>query len=307
MHKTRKNTYDTFNDLINTVSPYELIGLGEATHGNYKNAMFRCKVIQHLIKNHGVREVILEDDVFTMQRIEKDEGKNLERLMNELQYCFDNIAMKKLYKYIFEFNKENPADKVRILGADVQRYQTDDISTNSKLGKLYTLWAKYSIDNTKVSNSHSARDKAMFEMIKAQHKSGVKSVLIFHNDHLNKSAVHENMGYFISKTYPSNYFVVANTFTSGSYLGLFMPSQNERRLGLKTEFQEITITLEDKIYKGNSPAIKRSSYIWEGHGGVDKRNPMRYFYKKSSRGFDLILFINNETPLKPNKENNIFH
>jgi hypothetical protein len=75
----------------------------------------------------------------------------------------------------------------------------------------------------------------------------------------------------------------------------------------KTEFQEITITLEDKIYKGNSPAVKTSSYIWEGHGGVDKRNPMRYFYKKSSRGFDLILFINNETPLKPNKENNIFH
>ena len=82
------------NNLIKIVSSYEIIGLGEGSHGSYKNAMFRTNVIKQLIKEHKVREVFLEDDVFTLLKISKDKGRNLPQLMNHLQYCFDNIALK---------------------------------------------------------------------------------------------------------------------------------------------------------------------------------------------------------------------
>jgi erythromycin esterase-like protein len=308
MGYTRKHTkYDmtVMNNLIETVSPYEIIGLGEGSHGSYKNAMFRTRVIKQLIKEHGVREVFLEDDVFAMKRIAKDKGRNLPKLMNQLQYPFDNIAIRTLYQWIFQFNKEHPDEPVKILGADIQLYQIKDISTKSSLGALYRKWAEYNIDHATTKESHHPRDKGMAEMIKAQHIPGVKAVLIFHNGHLNKSAVHSNMGFHINQAFPGKYIVVANTFTKGTYHGFFMGYTE----GLKNEFVNSTINVKDPFYKGNLPVFYSPppvNYIWEGHGGVDPRDPMKYFNKISSNGFDAILFINNETPLKPYITNKIF-
>ena len=309
MSKTRKHTPDTstINDLIATVIPYELIGLGEGSHGSYKHAMFRTNVIKKLIKEHNVREVFLEDDVFTMLKIGKDDKSRLHSNMNQLLYCFDNIAMRTLYAWILQFNKDHPSDTVKILGADIQRFQMKDPSDKSALGAVYRKWAQYHIDNpSDGKNSHNSRDKAMAEMIKAQHTPGVKAVLIFHNDHLNKSAVHSNMGFHVNQAYPEKYIVVANTFNKGTYHGYFEGWKE----GLKNEFMDITINIKDPFYKGKSPIFYYPppiNYIWEGHGGVDPRDPMKYFFKKSSSGFDAILFINNELPLKPYKMNQIFH
>ena len=293
------------NNLIKTVSPYEIIGLGEGSHGSYKNAMFRTNVIKRLIKKHKVREVFLEDDVFTLLHIFKDKGRNLPQLMNQLQYPFDNIAIRKLFQWIFKFNNENPNDLVKILGADIQYYQLKDISDKSLLGTLYRKWGQYNIDHPTTNDNHHPRDKGMSEMIKAQHIPGVKAVLIFHNDHLNKSAVHSNMGFHINQAYSGKYIVVANTFTKGTYHGFFQGYTE----GLKNDFFNITINIKDPFYKGKQPIFYYPppvKYIWEGHGGVDPRDPMKYFFKKSSNGFDAILFINNEIPLKPYKANNVF-
>ena len=303
--KHRKYASSATNNLIKTVSPYEIIGLGEGSHGSYKNAMFRTNVIKQLIKEHRVREVFLEDDVFAMKRIAEDKGHNLPELMNQLQYPFDNIAIRTLYQWIFQFNNEHPDDPVKILGADIQLYQLKDISTKSPLGALYRKWAKYNIDHATTKESHQPRDKGMAEMIKAQHIPGVKAVLIFHNGHLNKSAVHSNMGFHINQAFPGKYIVVANTFTKGTYHGFFMGYTE----GLKNEFVNSTINVKDPFYKGNLPVFYSPppvNYIWEGHGGVDPRDPMKYFTKISSNGFDAILLINNETPLKPYKTNKMF-
>ena len=51
-------------DSIKLVSHYEIVGLGEATHGNYKNSRFRLNVIKKLIKDHGFREIFFEAEVF---------------------------------------------------------------------------------------------------------------------------------------------------------------------------------------------------------------------------------------------------
>jgi hypothetical protein len=239
----------------------------------------------------------LEDDVFTMKQINDDKGQNLHKIMNQLQYPFDNIALRTLYKWIFQFNKTYPDDTVKILGADIQLYQLQDISDKSPLGALYRKWGQH--------QKKDSRDKAMAEMIKAQHTSGVKTVIIFHNDHLNKSAVHSNMGFHINQSYSGKYIVVANTFTKGTYHGLFMGYTE----GLKNRFVDITINAKDPFYKGNNPIFycpPAVNYIWEGHGGVDPRDPMKYFNRRSSNGFDAILFINNELPLKPYRTNKVF-
>jgi erythromycin esterase-like protein len=304
--KYRDYNMSAMNNLIKTVSPYEIIGLGEGTHGSYKNAMFRTNAIKRLIKEHQIREVFLEDDVFLMQRIYKGGETHLSSNMNRLQWCFDNVAIRTLYKWIFKFNKEHPDDTVKILGADIQFYQVEDISDKSSLGELYRKWAKYNIDNETEKDSHHPRDKGMSEMIKAQHISGVKAVLIFHNDHLNKSAVHSNMGFHINQAYPGKYIVVANTFTKGTYHGFFMG----RIDGLKNGFHDITIDINDPFYKEKNPIFYYPTpvnYIWEGHGGVDPRDSMKYYLRSSSHGFDAILCINGELPLKVYKSNAMFH
>jgi erythromycin esterase-like protein len=308
MNSTRKHKkYDitAMDNLIATVSPYELIGLGEGSHGSYKNAMFRTNTIKQLIKKHNVREVFLEDDVFSMLKIGKNGQSRLHANMNQLQYCFDNIAMRTLYTWILQFNKDHPKDTVKILGADIQLFQLEDNSDKSPLGALYRKWGKYNIDHATTKDSHSPRDKAMSEMIKAQHTPGVKAVLIFHNDHLNKSKIHYNMGFLINKAYPEKYIVVANTFTKGTYYGFF----NGWTEGLKNEGVDITVNVKDPFYKGDSPKFYYPppvNYIWEGHGGADPRDHMKYFFRKSSHGFDAILFINNEEPLRPYKTNQMF-
>jgi erythromycin esterase-like protein len=291
--------------LLARVSEYELIGLGEGSHGSYKNGVFRARAIKKLIEEHGVREVFLEDDVFGMIQIEAGGLSRLAERMNELQYCFDNAPMRNLYTWILTFNKAHPKDKVRILGADIQRFNVGDISDDSALGKLYRRCAKYARDHERMENATSARDAMMAKMIQAQHKAGVKAVLMFHNDHLNKSAVHSNMGHWLKKAYGDKYVVVANTFIRGTYHGFFMGYTE----GLKNEFQVSTVHVKDRIYDAAEPTFLPSPpapYLWEGHGGVDKRDPYKEFKRKSSHGFDAVLLINDETPLRPFKANNIF-
>ena len=284
--------------LLARVSDYEVIGLGEGSHGSYKHAVFRARAIKKLIAEHGVREVFLEDDVFGMVRIEAGGVSRLSDRMNKLQYCFDNAPMRGLYEWIFAFNKAHPKDKVRILGADIQLFTLYDGSDDSALGKLYRRCAKY-------ADAHSARDAMMAKMIQAQHKAGVKAVLMFHNDHLNKSAVHGNMGHWLKKAYGDKYVVVANTFIRGTYHGYFMG----RMEGLKNEFQDSTVHVKDRVYDSKEPTFFPSPpapYLWAGSGNVDKRDPYEEFKRNSSHGFDAVLLINDETPLRPFKSNNIF-
>jgi len=73
----------------------------------------------NLILNHGVRELILEDDVFVMQKINIDQDLTQ---MKELQYPFDNRVLQSLFTRIFIYNKQNPTDKVTLIGADIQRF-----------------------------------------------------------------------------------------------------------------------------------------------------------------------------------------
>jgi erythromycin esterase-like protein len=278
-------------DTLQLVRDYEIIGLGEATHGNLKNSQFRVDIIKNLIEHHDVREVFFEAEVFRMKFLNNLSGGPLHAAMNKLQWIFDNRCTRELCEFIFEFNKRT-ADKVLICGVDIQSYNTEnDISDDSALGKAFKKWGKY-VKETSIESF--PRNKAMAKMFEEQHRR--KAVLLFHNFHLNKSSKFKDMGYYIDKKYKNKYICVANTFTRGIYHGFFMSNK-------KKEFQDVAIEIADPIYEKDGLYVPPPPYLFEGSLQVDKLRPMKYFVKQDTDGFDAVLCINNERPLVPYSKN----
>ena len=284
--------------IIKLVSDYEIIGLGEATHGNYKNSKFRVNVIKRLITYHGVREIFFEADVFRVKMLNTMSGNSLHVFMNKMSWVFDNQCTRELLEYIHTFNTKNAQDKVVVYGVDVQAYRTEnDVSDNTALGKTYKKWGKY-LNGKTGEMFQMARNKSMGKLFEEQHKDGRKAVLIFHNFHLNKSEKYKDMGYYIYKLFKDKYICVANTFTKGTYHGLFISNK-------KMEFQDVEIDIPNTEYLEEKPVLyyPPPNYIFEGSAQVDNRYPNKYFTRISTNGWDAVLCINNETPLVPYSKN----
>jgi hypothetical protein len=121
---------------------------------------------------------------------------------------------------------------------------------------------------------------------------------MFHNFHLNKSDKYKDMGYYIHKTYKDKYICVANTFTKGTYYGLFISSKGG-------EFQDVNIDISEKDYTEEKPKLYYPplKFIFGGGAIVDNRHPRKYFVKHTTEGWDAVLCINNEKPLVPYVKN----
>jgi erythromycin esterase-like protein len=283
-------------DLIKLVSQYEIIGLGEATHGNYKNSRFRVNVIKKLIKDRGIREIFFEAEVFRIKLLNNLSGEELHKSMNKLQWIFDNKCTRELCEFVYEFNKNNPSDKVILCGVDVQSYNTEnDISDDSLLGQAYRKWGKYLKEKHR---DFPPRSKSMAKLFEEQHKDGRKAVLLFHNFHLNKSDKYKDMGYFLYKKYKENYISIANTFTRGKYHGLHISNKGR-------EFQDVEIDIPNTEYTEEKPILyyPAPKYIYEGSAQVDNRYPNKYYTRTPTMGWDAVICINNETPLIPYSKN----
>jgi erythromycin esterase-like protein len=283
-------------DLIKLVSEYEIIGLGEATHGNYKNSRFRVNIIKKLIKDHGVREIFFEAEVFRIKLLNNLSGNELHTSMNKLPWIFDNKCTRELCEFVYEFNKHNQNNIVILCGVDSQAYNTEnDISDNTPLGKAYKKWGKY----LKGSDpDFPPRSKSMAKLFEEQHKDGKKAVLLFHNFHLNKSEKYKDMGYYIYKTYKDKYICIANTFTRGKYHGLCSSKMGR-------EFQDVEIDIPNTEYTEEKPTLyyPPPKYVFGGSAQVDNRYPNKYFTRMISLGWDAVICINNETPLIPYSKN----
>ena len=283
-------------DSIKLVSQYEIVGLGEATHGNYKNSRFRLNVIKKLIKDHGFRELFFEAEVFRVKLLNNLSGEALHTSMNKLQWIFDNKCTRELCEYVYDFNKHNPDDTVVICGVDAQAYNTEnDISDNTALGKAYKKWGKYLKGSD--PNVHP-RSKTMAKLFEEQHKDGKKAVLLFHNFHLNKSDKYKDMGYYIYKKYKDTYICLANTFTRGKYHGLHRSNKG-------SEFQDIEIDIPNTEYTEEKPILyyPAPKYIYEGSAQVDNRYPNKNYFRRPTIGYDAVISINNEIPLVPYSKN----
>jgi erythromycin esterase-like protein len=280
------------------LSSFEIVGLGECTHGNKKNTLFRFELIKTLIQKHKFRCVVLEEDVY-----------GVHQSVHTFQWNWANPIMKKLLDWIVSWNSSHPSDKVTILGVDIQKWQilSDDEKKElkSKKAKVAELYCKYgALNESNAKKGLDKRDFYMFKMFEKQWNSK-KTICIFHNGHLSKVQQHKDyvpFGHYLYTSFGNQYFNVANTFVKGKYYGMYMGFFE----GKKNEFQTVTIHIKDKVY-GDTKGPQffyppPTDYCWEGHGAVDKRDPLKYFEKVSTKGYDSILLINNEEPLIPYKD-----
>lgn len=276
------------------ISNYDIIGLGEATHGNYKNAVFRSKLIKHLITHHSVREIVLEDDVIVVNKIMNHPDK-LTQLMPYLMIPWDNEIMEDLFKWVFEWNRKNSENsensKVTIYGVDVTGVNSPfKHSISPNIIKKYNKMKEEQYDKR-------SRDKNMSELFEDIHDPSKKSVLIFHNSHLNYSGYQKLMGYYIKQKF-EKYFVLANSFIRGSYTGFFYDKKTDTG-----EFQVISVDIKEaKFNKDKDFLYPPPALVWLPDSYVDKRDPYKYFFKKKSYGYDAVLLINDEKPIHSFKE-----
>jgi erythromycin esterase-like protein len=293
------------SEVCNSLAKHEIIGLGEATHGSYKNSVMRFKIIKLLVEKYSIREIVIEDDVKIVNKIMIDDGVHLQQIMPYLMHPWDNKIMEEMLLYIINWNKNNPDDKVRVYGVDIIKQGAVPFKHKiaASLNKSYESYSINMYDTTLNERQHIAlRDKVMAALFEEQHVPGVSCVMIFHNAHLNHSGYQKAMGYYIKQKFGTKYFAVANSFIRGSYSGWFYGDKEN----LPSEYQVISVNKEDSIYNAKSPTFfspPPAKYIWLPDSYVDKRDPYKFFYKKNTNGFDAVLLINDETPLHSYKEN----
>jgi erythromycin esterase-like protein len=281
-------------ELARFLATFKIVGLGEATHGNAKNAAFRVKIIKDMILNHGFRTICIEEDVFAV-RSAATSMKNLDIYIHKFLWAWDNRYIYDLFRFVINWNLHHKHDKVTIIGADAQAsWALDAVPEDTELGRMYF---KYKDEKRPV------RDTYLFNLFMKQYDQKSKAIMIFHNGHLSKVRMgDEYMGALMEKHFKEEYFVVANTFTRGTYFGI------DWKPGGLSEFGTVSVSVKDPIYGLSKPLFfypPPSPLMWEGHGGIEIGNPMKYFKKVKTSGYDAILLINDETPLIPYAKNEI--
>jgi erythromycin esterase len=104
-----------------------VVGIGEATHGNKEFVQTRALIIQKLVREHGFRTVALEADfggtATANDYVMKGRG-SAEDAARALGFdIYRTREMADLLKWIHDHNAAVPdADKVRLYGFDMQRY-----------------------------------------------------------------------------------------------------------------------------------------------------------------------------------------
>lgn len=174
---------------------YQLIGLGEATHGNKDFHTIRATISKYLISHHGYSGVIMEFPHSKSETINQFilTGKgDLTKIMHSLGYwTCQTEEIRDFILWLQKYNIDNSEGRVCLYGNDVS---IDD--------KIRLKPAKY-------------RDKKMSELTLTIAKNK-KYVVWSHNHHISKfdEGNYESMGSFLNQKV--SYFSVATLFFEGS-------------------------------------------------------------------------------------------
>ena len=120
-----KNSLETFSDcgfdpkLLDFI---EIIGLGEPSHGIASINQARSNLTIELIKKQHVKFIIWEESLLTMINVNKEINKpspNYEKAIERITPFWRTKETIELFKFIHQYNIENPDDKVMLLGMDL--------------------------------------------------------------------------------------------------------------------------------------------------------------------------------------------
>lgn len=198
------NDYSSFKEVA---IENQIIGLGEATHGNKEFHIVRANISKYLIESLGYSGVIMEFPYTKSENLNKyiSTGKgDLNKILKDVGYwtCATE-EIKDFIEWLRSYNNRSKTQKVYLYGNDVE--VNNEIRL--KPGKF--------------------RDKVMADKSLIIAKKG-RWVLWAHNHHISKfyGGGFTSLGYYLSKKI--KYFNVATLFYEGSLTAVKYDSINNK-------------------------------------------------------------------------------
>jgi len=120
--------------------------LGDASHGTEEFYAFRRQITEHLIRDHGVRTVILEEEWDSVELINRyvhgalSDSLSTRTLLDQAlprwpQWLWNNFQMVEFVDWLKEWNRTHAdADQVRLLGMDMKE------AILPAIDRVLTLW-----------------------------------------------------------------------------------------------------------------------------------------------------------------------
>lgn len=113
------------------------IGIGESVHTSGGYYAFKRRMIEHLVRDLGVRVVTFETPRTAAKRLDSFvqtcQGTAFDALNGSIFGVFVDDNTEALVQFLCEFNKTHAADPVRIFGFDAQQPQDDTPELNAFL------------------------------------------------------------------------------------------------------------------------------------------------------------------------------
>lgn len=189
------------------LAKHQIIGFGEATHGQERITKFRIKIFKNLVKNHGFTSFVLEDSYAVCTIINRYIQNKLNIDINKIQLMtpFCTKFMYNLIKWMKNYNKRN-GNILEFIGIDLQYYNEDVITKMDEYA--YKLF----------NNNRIERDEKMFKLFVKMFNPRNKYFIYAHMGHLQiKDKV---LGYYLKNHFRKSYYSIGNVFYNGEYSGL---------------------------------------------------------------------------------------
>lgn len=272
--------------IIELLSGYDIVGLGEATHGQKLITEWRIKIIKSMIKDFKYNVFVLEEDYYLCKMINdyiSDKRSDIKKLSSNFMFPWRSNEMLGLIKWMKKFNKNNK-NRLKFFGLDCQKFDK-----------------KY-LDENDSEKQVEIRDKCMFDIFNKIYNKKSKYILYFHNAHLQKKKVIlgkpvKFLGYYLKDKYKKKYFVVGNSFYYGTYSGKNIDN-NYKLDKVKIIKSIIKVENNKKLEQGFNIINKNDKVIFIGGAVISKKNPLEYFTKINVlNNYDAIMIINNEKAL----------
>lgn len=271
--------------IINYIKDYQIVGLGEATHGQLKITLLRIKIFKILCQKYGFNVFVLEEQYSCCNLLDKyikgTINTNLHELMSKLMIIYRTKEMYNLIQFMKKYNMLH-TNKLSILGVDIQHQCYKPITNIDKY--VDSL-------NKKFYKNKKMRDPYMFRVFDKCYRNTNKYVLYGHAGHIGCFEIYgkPSLGCLLYENY--DYVSIGNTFFKGRYIGKNFESK-------KYEIAKINEPIE--IKSGFLILSPKRYNMYFGGFSVDKNNPLKYFDKEKidDSNFDAVIVLNNELPLK---------
>lgn len=286
------------NKIIDYVCNYNIIGIGETTHGQKKINILRFNIIKNLLKINKTKNLYLfiEDQYSSCKFLNyyiHNKKTNLKKYFNKLMPpIYKNVYFYKFLNLCKNYNLYSKYNKIFLYGIDMRFYYHKP--KDSIDNYIYDLYKR-------VQKDYKNRDYFMFKIFTKIFNSNSNKYNdtyfhISHNGHINYFNIFgkPSLGKLL-KMNNYNYVAIYTAFNGGSYTAF-----NER---LKT-FQIISIYKKTSFNKQGFYILNKyqnKKYIvYEGGFLGDKDNPYKEYWKRiiNYKQTNAVIIFSKEEPLK---------